>query len=74
MEKVKIPAEHFNDVISSYREHYGYEDMSDEEKADFDEKLAQAVEIDNTDDDTENIDQDDDSEHAIGQKVLRMRR
>ena len=74
MEKVRIPAEHFHDVISNYRERYGYDEMSDKEKADFDDKLSQVIEIDDTNSDAEDVDQNDDSEHAIGQKVLRMRR
>lgn len=73
MEKVKIPADRFGEVISSYRERYGYNKMSDEEKSEFDEKLASVIEIDeNTE--VSDDDQNDDGEHAIGQKVLRMRR
>lgn len=74
MEKVRIPAEQLHDVISSYRKRYSYDEMSEDEKADFDDKLAQVIEIDDMDSDEDDADQNDDSEHAIGQKVLRMRR
>lgn len=51
----KITQDEYDEFRSRMEEKYGYEDMSDEEKAEFDEKLDQVAVVegnaDNSDDD-----------------------
>lgn len=53
----KISQEEYNEFRSRMEDKYGYEDMSDEEKADFDTKIDQVAVVgdktDTTDDDDE---------------------
>lgn len=55
----KISQEEYNEFRSRMEDKYGYEDMSDEEKADFDTKIDQVAVVgdktDTTDDDDDEI-------------------
>ena len=44
MEKMKLSRNEYDAVVEKYREQNGYDEMSDEEKAAFDEKLDKVVE------------------------------
>lgn len=44
MEKMKLSRDEYDAVVEKYREQNGYDDMSDEEKVAFDEKLDKVVE------------------------------
>lgn len=67
MEKMKLSREEYDAVIEKYREQNGYDDMSDEEKAAFDEKLDTVV-------GAEDSSEEDPGENEIGAKVLRRSR
>lgn len=44
MEKMKLSHDEYDAAVKKYREQNGYDEMSDEEKATFDEKLDKVVE------------------------------
>lgn len=69
-EPKKVTQEEYDEFRSNMEEKYGYEDMSDEEKADFDEKIDQvAVVGEKTDkmDETDGDDSDDGDEMEKGE-------
>ena len=43
MEKIYLNSEEYDAVVDAYRSKHGYDDMSDEEKEAFDEKLDKVV-------------------------------
>lgn len=53
MEKMKLSRDEYDAVVKKYREQNGYDDMSDDEKAAFDEKVDKVVECSNDEDETE---------------------
>lgn len=53
MEKMKLSRDEYDAVVEKYREQNGYDDMSDDEKAAFDEKLDKVVECSDDEDETE---------------------
>ena len=53
MEKMKLSRDEYDAVVEKYREQNGYDDMSDDEKAAFDEKLDKVVEWSDDEDETE---------------------
>lgn len=53
MEKMKLSRDEYDAVIEKYREQNGYDDMSDDEKAAFDEKLDKVIECSDDEDETE---------------------
>lgn len=53
MEKMKLSRDEYDAVVEKYREQNGYDDMSDDEKAAFDEKLDKVVECSDGEDETE---------------------
>lgn len=53
MEKMKLSHDEYDAVVEKYREQNGYDDMSDDEKAAFDEKLDKVVECSDDEDETE---------------------
>lgn len=53
MEKMKLSRDEYDAVVEKYREQNGYGDMSDDEKATFDEKLDKVVECSDDKDKTE---------------------
>lgn len=52
MEKMKLLHDEYDAIVEKYREQNGYDDMSDDEKAAFDEKLDQVVEYSDDEDET----------------------
>lgn len=64
MEKMKLSCDEYDAVIEKYREQNGYDDMSDDEKAAFDEKLDKVVERSDDEDETEAGDTTDSSSEA----------
>ena len=67
MEKMKFSHDEYDAVVEKYREQNGYDDMSDDEKAAFDEKLDEVV-------GAEDSGEDNPEENEIGAKVLRRSR
>lgn len=67
MEKMKLSRDEYDAVVEKYREQNGYDDMSDDEKAAFDEKLDEVV-------GAEDSGEDDLGENEIRAKVLRRSR
>lgn len=67
MEKMKLSRDEYDAVVEKYREQNGYDDMSDDEKAAFDEKLDKVV-------GAEDSGEDDLGENEIRAKVLRRSR
>lgn len=67
MEKMKLSRDEYDAVVEKYREQDGYDDMSDDEKAAFDEKLDEVV-------GAEDSGEDDLGENEIRAKVLRRSR
>lgn len=53
MEKMKLSRDEYDAVVEKYREQNGYDDMSDDEKAAFVEKLDKVVECSDDEDETE---------------------
>lgn len=53
MEKMKLSRDEYDAVVEKYREQNGYDDMSDDEKTAFDEKLDKVVECSDDEDETE---------------------
>lgn len=59
MEKMKLSRDEYDAVVEKYREQNGYDDMSDDEKAAFDEKLDKVVECSDDENETEASDTTD---------------
>jgi hypothetical protein len=55
----KVSQEEYDDFRSRMEDKYGYEDMSDEEKADFDAKIDQVAVVGDKTDNTDDTDDDD---------------
>lgn len=53
MEEMKLSRDEYDAVVEKYRKQNGYDDMSDDEKAAFDEKLDKVVECSDDEDETE---------------------
>ena len=64
MEKIKLSRDEYDAVVEKYREQNGYDDMSDDEKAAFDEKLDKVVECSDDENETEASDTTDSSSEA----------
>lgn len=64
MEKMKLSRDEYDAVVEKYREQNGYDDMSDDEKAAFDEKLDKVVECSDDEDETEASDTTDSPSEA----------
>lgn len=63
MEKIYLNSEEYDTVVDAYRSRHGYDDMSDEEKEAFDERLDKVVEKkEDESDSSEDTDTSDDSE------------
>lgn len=58
MEKMYLSREEYDAVVDEYRSRNGYDDMTDEEKAAFDEKLDKVVGV-KDDDQTDDTDADE---------------
>ena len=52
----KVSQEEYDEFRSRMEDKYGYEDMSDEEKADIEEKIDQVAVVGNKTDNTDNTD------------------
>lgn len=63
----KVSQEEYDEFRSRMEEKYGYDDMSDEEKADFDAKIDQVAVVDN--DKTDEGDEDDPVDGRDGREV-----
>lgn len=65
MEKIMLDKEAYVQAVAEYRSRYGYEDMSQDEKIEFDQKLDKVVGIKESEetDQTESTDGDDDTEN-----------
>lgn len=61
MEKMYLSQEEYDAVVDEYRSRSGYDEMTDEEKAAFDEKLDRAVGVkdQSPDDETDDVEADD---------------
>ncbi len=55
-EPKKVSQEDYDEFRSRMEDKYGYEDMSDEEKADFDAKIDQVAVVSDKTDNTDNTD------------------
>lgn len=64
MEKMKLSRDEYDAVVEKYREQNGYDDMSDDEKAAFDEKLDKVVECSDDENETEASDATDSPSEA----------
>lgn len=64
MEKMKLSHDEYDAVVEKYREQNGYDDMSDDEKAAFDEKLDKVVECSDDENETEASDTTDSPSEA----------
>lgn len=64
MEKMKLSRDEYDAVVEKYREQNGYDDMSDDEKAAFDEKLDKVVEYSDDENETEASDTTDSPSEA----------
>ena len=53
MEKIKLSREKYDAAIEKYREQNGYDELSDDEKAAFDEKLDKAIQCSDYENETE---------------------
>ena len=58
-EPKKVSQEEYDEFRSRMENKYGYEDMSDEEKANFDEKIDQVAVVGDKTDNTDNTDDDE---------------
>lgn len=61
-EPKKVSQEEYDEFRSRMEDKYGYEDMSDEEKADFDAKIDQVAVVGDKTDKTDNTDSTDGEE------------
>lgn len=64
MEKMKLSRDEYDAVVEKYREQNGYDDMSDDEKVAFDEKLDKVVECSDDENETEASDTTDSPSEA----------
>lgn len=64
MEKMKLLRDEYDAVVEKYREQNRYDDMSDDEKAAFDEKLDKVVECSDDENETEASDTTDSPSEA----------
>ncbi|BCI60363.1 hypothetical protein NIF40_03060 [[Clostridium] leptum] len=62
----KVSKEQYDEFRSKMEEKYGYDEMSDEEKKDFDEKIDQVAVVDNKTDQTDADDGDEREERERG--------
>lgn len=58
----KVSQEEYDEFRSRMEDKYGYEDMSDEEKADFDAKIDQVAVVGDKTDKTDNTDNTDNTD------------
>ena len=58
----KVTQEEYNEFRSRMEDKYGYDDMSDEEKEDFDNKIDQIAVVGDKNDKTDNTDANDGDE------------
>ena len=63
MEKIYLSPDEYTIVTESYRNKYGYDEMSDDEKAIFDERLSKVVE--QKENDAESTDEPDQPERVL---------
>lgn len=63
MEKIYLSPDEYTIVTESYRNKYGYDEMSDDEKAIFDVRLSKVVE--QKEDDAESTDEPDQPERVL---------
>ncbi len=63
----KVSQEEYDEFRSRMEDKYGYEDMSDEEKADFDSKIDQVAVVGDKTDNTDETDTTDDEEIEKGE-------
>lgn len=74
MEKIYLNSEEYDTVVDAYRSQHGYDDMSDEEKETFDERLDKVVakKDDETDpcEDTESTDASSDTKSVDNRSDL----
>lgn len=66
MEKLYLPQEEYEAAVAEYRSRNGYDDMTDEEKDRFDEKLDRAVGVRESEE-TEAAEPADDAERLRGE-------
>lgn len=68
MEKMKLSRDEYDAVVEKYREQNGYDDMSDDEKAAFDEKLDKVVECSDDEEETEESETTDSPSEEISDR------
>lgn len=68
MEKMKLSHDEYDAVVEKYREQNGYDDMSDDEKAAFDEKMDKVVECSDHEDETETSETTDSPSEATSDR------
>lgn len=68
MEKMKLSRDEYDAVVEKYREQNGYDDMSDDEKAAFDEKLDKVIECSDDEDETETSETTDSPSEATSDR------
>lgn len=68
MEKMKLSRDEYDAVVEKYREQNGYDEMSDDEKTAFDEKLDKVVECSDGEDETETSETTDSPSEAISDR------
>ena len=73
MEKIMLDKEAYVQAVAEYRSRYGYEDMSQDEKIEFDQKLDKVVGIKEGEetDQTESTDDDDSDDTENFRKEMR---
>lgn len=73
MERIMLDKDAYVQAIAEYRSRYGYEDMTQDEKIEFDQKLDKAVGLkeDSTEDQTEGTDGSDSDETENYRKEMR---
>lgn len=68
MEKMKLSREEYDAVVEKYREQNGYDEMSDDEKTAFDEKLDKVVECSDGEDESETSETKDSPSEATSDR------
>lgn len=68
MEKMKLSRNEYDAVVEKYREQNGYDEMSDDEKTAFDEKLDKVVECSDGEDETETSETTDSPSEATSDR------
>ena len=68
MEKMKLSRDEYDAVVEKYREQNGYDEMSDDEKTAFDEKLDKVVECSDGEDETETSETTDSPSEATSDR------